>query len=315
MRETVWTGTVTAESAATGKGQDLVIPAQVVVGTDGSPSAEEAVRQAALEAMYHGAGLRIVHAIDWVPPPGFATVLSETGKQALRSEGERLLEEGVSTAVSVAPDIEIATTLSMTDPRWCLTELSGEAVLTVVGAGGISGITAGLLGSTARYLAARAAGPLLVVRAASTPSGPVVLGVDGSHAAEAGIDFAFTEAAARGERLVAVHAWSEWNTPPTPPADPLLPYAKAAGELATDEERLLAQAVAGWRSRFPQVSLERRTVRGRVRQSLIETSRSAQLVVVGRRGRGGFTGLRLGSVSTAVLHHAHCSVAVVHGHA
>lgn len=290
-----------------------MLPTQVVVGTDGSPPAEAAVRQAAMEALYHGAGLRIVHAIDWVPPPGFATVLSETGKQALRSDAERLLDESVSAAQSVAPDIEIATTLSMADARSCLSELSGEAVMTVVGAGGISGITGGLLGSVARHLTTHAAGPLLVVRAASAPSGPVVLGVEASAAGEAVTDFAFVEAAARGERLVALHVWSEWTTSTTPPADPALPYAKAPGELAANEERLLAQAVSGWSARFPQVSLERRAVRGRTRQTLIEASRSAQLLVVGSRGRGGFAGLRLGSVSTAVLHHAHCSVAVLRG--
>ena len=59
--------------------------------------------------------------------------------------------------------------------------------------------------------------------------------------------------------------------------------------------------------------VEHRVVHGPTRETLIEASRSAQLMVVGARGRGGFTGLLLGSVSQALLHHAQCPVAVVRG--
>ncbi|MFF8287543.1 universal stress protein [Streptomyces albus] len=286
-------------------------PTQVVVGTDGSPPAQTAVGQAAREAKDHGVALRVVHAIDWVPPPGIAAVLNETGERTLRATGERLLAEAVSAARLVAPDIEITRTLSMADPRSLLTELSSGALVTVVGDSGTSGIASGLLGSVSRHLTAHAASPVLVVRTASAPEGPIVLGVDGSRPGETAIEFAFVEAAARNERLTAVHVWSEWKTQPAPPADPALPFAKAPGELAGDEERLLAEALSGWSSRYPQVAVDRRSVKGRARQSLIEASRSAQLLVVGSRGAGGFAGLRLGSVSAALSHHAHCPVAVV----
>lgn len=82
---------------------------------------------------------------------------------------------------------------------------------------------------------------------------------------------------------------------------------------ATGEERLLAEALAGRMERGPGIAVEHRLVRGGAREALIEASRGAGLLIVGARGRGGFAGLLLGSVSQALLHHAHCPVAVVRG--
>ncbi|UNZ20445.1 universal stress protein [Streptomyces sp. 891-h] len=284
-----------------------------VVGADGSAPARTAVEQAAREAACHGSRLRIVHTVNWVPPPGFASVLNEAGEKALREGGERVLAEAETTARSVAPEVEVSTTLAMGDPRAVLTELSREALMTVVGSSGTSGIASGLLGSVARHLVTHAESPVMVAREPSAPSAPVVVGVDGSPEAEAATAFAFAEAAACAEPLVALHAWSEWSVPLSPPDDPALRYARAPGELEAGEERLLAQLLSGWGERYPQVTVERRTVRERARQALIEASGSARLLVLGRRGKGGFAGLRLGSVSNAALHHAHCSVVVVHG--
>jgi len=286
---------------------------QTVVGTDGSPPAGAAVEQAAREAACHAAQLRIVYAVSLVPPPGIASVLDEAGEKALREGGERVLAEAEAAARAVAPEIEISTTVAMGDPRQVLAELSRDALMTVVGSSGTSGIASGLLGSVSRHLTTHAAGPVMVVRETPVPAAPIVVGIDGSPAAEAATAFAFAEAAACGDPLVALHAWSEWRVPPVPPEDPELRYAKAPGELRAGEERLLAELLSGWGERYPQVTVERRTVRERARQALIEASRSARLLVVGSRGKGGFAGLRLGSVSTAVLHHAHCSVVVVRG--
>jgi nucleotide-binding universal stress UspA family protein len=77
------------------------------------------------------------------------------------------------------------------------------------------------------------------------------------------------------------------------------------------ERRVLTETVAGWRERFPQVPLTQRLVRGRPGRVLVEETATAQLVVVGARGRGGFSGLLLGSVSHAVLHHAKCPLTIV----
>lgn len=90
-----------------------------------------------------------------------------------------------------------------------------------------------------------------------------------------------------------------------------MPLVTDLDRLQDDEQRLLAEALAGWQARYPQVQVERRLLRSRTRPALIEASRTAQLVVVGARGRGGFAGLLLGSTSQALLHHADCPVAVI----
>jgi nucleotide-binding universal stress UspA family protein len=122
--------------------------------------------------------------------------------------------------------------------------------------------------------------------------GDVLLGVDRSPANEAAVGFAFENAALRGVGLVAVRVW----TYPMPAGLPLV----------YDPD-----AIAGWRDKYPDVPVHRRLVRGRARPALIDATRRAQLAVVGSRGRGGFTGLLLGSVSQAVLHHSDCPVAIV----
>jgi hypothetical protein len=71
------------------------------------------------------------------------------------------------------------------------------------------------------------------------------------------------------------------------------------------------KSLAGWCDKYPDVELRRRLVLARSRPTLIEATRRDQLAVVGTRGRGGFTGPLLGSVSQAVPHHAECPVAIV----
>jgi nucleotide-binding universal stress UspA family protein len=143
-------------------------------------------------------------------------------------------------------------------------------------------------------------------------SGLVVVGADGSEAGERAVGFAFAQAGFRSVGLVALHTWTTWNAPLPAPSNPAEPYVNPSA-LAEEEQRLLHEALAGQQERYPGVKAEHRVVHGSARETLIEASRFAGLVVVGARGRGGFTGLLLGSVSQALLHHAHSPVAVVRG--
>ncbi|RNL73685.1 universal stress protein [Streptomyces sp. I6] len=286
----------------------------VVVGVDGSASSLAAAEAAAREARLRGAGLRVVHAFIW---PAMRVPLGPSpmgpAEGGLRNMADRFVAEAVERARAAEPEVEVSHAVVTGEPLTVLEAQSRAAELVVVGSRGMGGFVGLLVGSTAVHLAAYGRCPVLVVRDQPSAEGHIVLGVDGSTAGEEAVDFAFAEAELRKAPLVALHAWTTWNAPVPAPEDPSMPYANPRGALAGEEERLLSEALAGCQERYPGVVVEHRAVHGATRTALIEASRSAQLVVTGARGRGGFAGLLLGSVSQALLHHAHCPVAVVRG--
>ncbi|OKK03715.1 universal stress protein UspA [Streptomyces sp. CB03234] len=286
----------------------------VVVGVDGSASSLAAVDVAAPEARARGARLKVVHAFIW-PALHVSLGPSPLGppEGGLRKMADRLVAEAVERARTAAPDIDVTDVVVTGEPLTVLEAQSRTAQLVVVGSRGMGGFVGLLVGSTAVHLAAHGRCPVLVVRERANTDGPVVLGVDGSAAGERAMAFAFAEAELRKAPLVALHAWTTWNAPMPAPRDASVPYANPPGALAEEEERLLSEALAGCQERYPDVVVKHKVVRAGTREALIEASRSAQLMVVGARGRGGFTGLMLGSVSQALLHHAHCPVVVVRG--
>ncbi len=282
-----------------------------MVGVDGSASSMEAVEVAAREAGLRGVGLRLVHAFSWPAahvPPGGPWEPSGAGLRELMDDAFAKAER---RAHRRAPGIGITREVVVGDPVTVLEIESCTASLVVVGSRGLSRFGALLLGSTAGHLAAHAACPALVVRGRPNPEGPVLLAVDGSPAARGAAEFAFAQASLHGKDLMALHAWTTQSehTYDGPSGPPFVTYDE--DRLHDEEQRVLTEALGGLGEKFPDVTVHRRLVRGRIRHSLIEASADAGLVVVGARGRGGFAGLLLGSVSQAVLHHAHCPVAVV----
>ncbi|MEU0743566.1 universal stress protein [Streptomyces sp. NPDC006134] len=287
----------------------------VVVGVDGSPSSLAAVEVAAREAALRGAQLRLVHAFGGpsvrVPPHVRPWNPAVAG---LREMVDGTLAQAERRAREAAPRVEVARDVVVGEPVTVLEIESRTASLVVVGSRGLSAFGSLLLGSTGVHLAAHGRCPVLVVRGGPDPAGPVLLAADGSPAGEGAVAFAFAEASLRGADLLALHVWStRTERAYDGPADP--PFVTYDEDhLRAEEERVLVEALSGHRERHPDVTVRSRLVRGRVRAALIDASGEAQLVVAGARGRGGFRGLLLGSVSQALLHHAHCPVAVVRAH-
>ncbi|MEU1299413.1 universal stress protein [Streptomyces shenzhenensis] len=286
----------------------------VVAGVDGSPSSLDAVATAAHEAAVRGTGLRLIHAFGWpsIPPPPGGPPWSPAAA-GVRAQVDSTLAEAEQRAREAAPRVDIAREVTVGEPLMVLEIESRTASLVVVGSRGLGAFGSLLLGSTAVHLAAHAHCPVLVVRGRPNPTGPVLLAVDGSPAGERAVEFAFAEASMRGAGLLALHVWNTWNERADEgPAEPVN-LVVGIERLREEEQRLLDETLSPHLTHYPRIPVERRLVRSRIRPALIEASHEAQLVVAGARGRGGFTGLLLGSVSQALLHHAHCSVAVIRG--
>ena len=286
----------------------------VLVGADGSPSSLEAVEAAAREARIWGRTLRIVHAQSWpamnVP---FGTSALALPEGELAELAQQTLSEAVERARATEPNVEIDEEVVAGEALAVLEAESRTASLVIVGSRGLGGFTGLLVGSVAVHLATHAQCPVLVVRGTSNPQGPVVLGVDGSEDGAAAVDFAFDEAAMRRAELIALHTWNNWTGPVTATPGEVAPLVYDIDRLREEEQRVLSEAISGHRQRYPDLKVTQRLENSRTRPALIEASEGAQLIVVGARGRGGFTGLLMGSVSQAVLHHAHCPIVVARG--
>jgi nucleotide-binding universal stress UspA family protein len=283
----------------------------VVVGVDGSATALLAVRWAAARARRDGLPLRIVHA--YALPLGFPSGVTEEESilNVLRREGRRWLDEARDVVGEVAPGLDIESELAALPETTALLRESEDASVLVVGNRGHAALTSLLVGSTSLALASHAHCPLVLVRDGvdgSPRTGPVVVGVDGTDASEAAIAFAFAEASAQNAPLIVLHAYAE----------SVFETALAGDNVPLDwtlqrerAEETIAQRLARWQEKYPEVLVEREIVHDRPPRALRRYARTARLVVVGRRGRTAFHDLVLGSTSHHVLHHVACPVAVV----
>lgn len=282
---------------------------RVVVGYDGSESSTRAAQWAATEAADRGRGLTLVHAI--LPPVttgglGIGLPPSLDLVEQLEAQAKDQLDDFAATL----PGTDIQTLVSVGAPSAVMLEASESADLVVVGSRGRGGFSGLLLGSVGAQVAAHAACPVAVIRQLAPASGrSVVVGIDGSPAAEAALAFAFDEASHHGWSLVAVHAWD------VPAYDLLIvpngPVPIPLTDVADDEIRLTAEVLAGFRDDYPDVDVEEQLVRGPAVASLVTASTGAAMVVVGTHGHGPAMGALLGSVSNGLLHKATVPVVVV----
>ncbi|WP_420753096.1 universal stress protein [Rhodococcus sp. O3] len=284
----------------------------IVVGVDGSPSSLQAVSWAAMEAARRGAPLTLVTTAivtgGYVVPIG----MPDTFYEEEQLEAERRLAEAESLVAQVAQGhtVEVEKAVSQDAPARELIERSKSARMVVVGANRRGLIERALLGSVSAAVVTHAHSPVAVVRGlphvdVNDISGPVVVGVDGSKHSEHAVAMAFEEAAMRGAELVAVHVWSDVDLHAPFPSD------FEWSQVQERERATLAESLAGYSGEFPDVPVRTVVVMDEPVRSLRDQAEHAQLLVVGSRGRGGFTGLLLGSTSRALLHHVTCPMLVV----
>ncbi|BCK56037.1 universal stress protein [Nocardia wallacei] len=289
--------------------------APVVVGVDGSEAADSAVDWAAELADRRGRELRIVHGADL---DGIRSAAARYGigntpaLDAVRASATALVQRSEQRARRARPGLRIAAEVADSAPARLLVHHSITSYLVVLGASGTNSV-ATHVGSVLLAVAAHARGTVAVVRPDNRhqvrTDGPVVVGVDGSPVSEDAIGKAFDEASERGVPLVAVHVWSDLR---------LTRYAglgdffSPLGNVQDTEIALLAERLAGWQAAYPDVTIERHVYLADPARRLRDWSATAQLLVIGSRGRGGVLGGLLGSTSNSLVQHSRCPVMVVH---
>lgn len=265
----------------------------VVVAIDGSHVSNVAARWAASAAAIRKVPLTVVHAVvaptaTWLPG-----LFRDSLRVRLEIEGKKAVMRAMEIAEEAMPSdrmVPIAKKLVHSSPALALIDMSDRAEMIVVGSSGRELLAQRVLGSVSSTVARHANCPVAVIRdedVSDLRHAPVLVGVDGSPTSELATAIAFDEASRRRVDLVAFYAWSDVA---------VSEFAGTRwGALEGEAERRLAERLAGWQERYPDVTLKRLVVRDRPARQLIEMSEAAQLVVVG-------SGMLVGSVSNAVLH-------------
>lgn len=289
----------------------------VLVGIDGSDAGAQALHWAAAEAALRGQPLVIANVYS-VGVVGYPTDLPVTVFEALRKDSQEILGDAVKAVRAEHPDLRVTTVTRSGAVTPLLIEESRGKELAVTGSRGLGGFTGLLLGSIGMGLAAHARCPVAVIRGTATaPSvgspAPIVVGVDGSHEAEAALQAAFAEAALRRSPLQVVHCWQDPTTDlyttdgDHPVSLPEFDESAWRAFAAKSLEESLAEA----RRSHPEVTVQADVDWRRPTVALLDRAKGAQLLVVGSRGRGAFKGLVMGSTSRVMIQHAPCPVLVV----
>jgi nucleotide-binding universal stress UspA family protein len=282
---------------------------KIMVGYDGSSPAAEAVAWAADEAVARGASLTIVScyrlpvttgAYGW-PATSAIEMLLEAAEQSAAH-----MREMIALA---HPGLRITTEVSAGPASTILVEGAGPDDLIVVGASSHEGAGAFWLGSTPRQVVRHSRCPVVVVRSAASRGRPdrIVVGIDGSPAADEALSWAAAEAELHGVELVVVHAWSY-------PYSPTVTATSQARDLMEiDAACVLDRALETVRERS-SVEVTGRLVENATVSALLDTVRDGDVLVLGHRGHSSLVAGLLGSTVNAVVDRCAVPVAIVRVH-
>lgn len=280
-------------------------PSQIVAAVDGSPCSHHAVAWAAAEAGLHHCRLHIVTSMAIPGSPALPP--SRLGRQWLRDRGHTIAHRAyriARTAPHAHPSTSIHLEVTFAPVVPALIERSAQARMLVVGHHGAHHrIQCRAPGSVSAAVLHGAHCPVAVVPAGATLAAPgsprpVAVGIDHSGNSAPAVHIAFDEAARRNVDLLAIHAYD---------GTVLIPHHRDQQA----SRALLAQALAGFGERYPDVRVQTVLDTGSPASSLLEQSAAAQLMVVGSHGRSELGTLIFGSTSAAVLQSGKLPILVV----
>jgi nucleotide-binding universal stress UspA family protein len=284
------------------------LEAPIVAAVDGSAVAYHAAAWAAAEAAWHGWPLRLVVSAALPAGWGPGAMMVTTDIEAYRKDFEPVVVEARRIARTVGGEsLTMGTEVTSEPVIPYLIAWSRRARMVVVGSRGLGALRRGLLGSVSDAVVHHAQCPVAVVHWSATDAvsaaSPVLVGVDGTENSAPAVELAFEEASLRKTGLTALHCWSDTSA---------LTLSVTDWDTLRDKENaLLAESLAGYCERYPDVAVERKLVRDHPVRALLDESDKAQLVVVGSHGRGGFAGMLLGSTSNALVRAVECPIIVV----
>jgi len=280
-------------------------PGSIVVGFDGSPLGVAAVQWSARRAAARGLPLHIVHACRTDPGDGFGFVSDPGAREAA---GRTLLQTATRHAHAIAPALEVSTACVRGFAAPTLVQVSHKAAMLVMGAVGHGIISRASIGPTTLQVAMNAHCPVVVIGHEGSRDvvthGRVVVGVDGSPESLGALAEAFDRAALRGAKLQVVRAWQPRRT-----GIGIIRSAEPAPAADEVDEAIAAQ-ISSHAASYPQVAVAQDVIKADPVRALHEHSQGADLVVVGRRGLGGFPGLRMGSVPVRLMGRTACPLVI-----
>ena len=276
----------------------------IVVGVDGSSTADQALRCAASDDCRRGR--EVTALLAWSLLDQHRVDPDNSFDPGYRERDARdALDEIVVRAVGAKTATSIQRHVVCDLPVRALVDEALGASLLVLGARGAGGFPSLLLGSTSSRVLQKVGTPVALIRSDAPAITRIIVGVDGSDAGREALEWAVKEAEARNCSIVAIHAW----TAPALVRRVFLddsPIYKKLEESAAD-----ALDAAVWAVDLKDVEVERRLVQGSAAGALLGAASEDSMLVVGSRGLSAAAGALLGSVTRQVAQHATCPLVVV----
>lgn len=268
-----------------------ITPGSIVVGADGSKHSERALRWAGAQARLERRPLVVVTAEE--------------------GTAFRINADAVRKVRDLVPDVEVTGISAAGDPRIVLVELTREAHLLVLGSHGRGAVRSALLGSVSVAVSRHAVCPVVVCRprAEGQVGQGVLVAVDASESSLPVVEFAFEQASLHGRPLTAVHC--VWDVVAAVAGLRNVTLDDADLGIGDEAHLALAEALAGFAEKFPDVAVTERVNHGLVGDVIGWRTGEWDLVVVGRHPIDTVSRLVTGSIATAVVERAQTNVAVV----
>lgn len=279
----------------------------IVVGINGSDGSEAALAWATERAARDKLPVTVIHAVDdrWMSP-------DFEYHDLVRQSGMEMLQKAQASAAEQAPGVKVDIQLRHGSIGSVLREVSKEASMVVVGEHDKHWLDGGPMTDRALQVvsAAEIAAAVIPVKRGSGNSG-VVVGVDGSEESLQAVNIAAAEADRGGDELTVVLAFRR----PARWIENQLPKSGLAESILEEDRIVLAESVAGLADKYPDLVVHKRLETDTdPAKALVEAAKDARLLVIGSRGRGGFSRMVLGSTAHAVLLHLPCPTVVTRLH-